>query len=134
MKVENLEKIRQRIERLDEELRALRSKAAEIEDQLERQRVIDSILLWSEGDLQKIEKALQDDVAVCLECGVVPVRHEFYGAMVVEVNGKLELQDWESEDYVCLNDPSHEVVLPSWYEIRIEDFQDAEDEEESCEE
>lgn len=132
--MEELEQLRQRIVKLDEELKVLRAKAAEIEDRLERQRVIDAILKWSEGDLRKIEKALQDDVAVCLECGVVPVRHEFYEAMAVEVNGKLELQDWEYEDYVCLNDPSHEVVLPSWYEIKIEDFQNVEGEEESREE
>lgn len=118
-----LKEIHKRMQKLDEELRQLKIRAAEIEDELERQRVINLILSRTHGNLEEIKEILDRDEPVCLTCGFGCCKHVYYGAEVVRSpDGNLELVGWGDEELYCENDPDHDVTLPSWCGITLEDF------------
>ena len=119
-----LKEIYKRMQKLDEELRQLRMQAVGIENELEKQRVIDLILSSTHGNPEEIKKILDRDEPVCLVCGFGCCRHVYYGAEVVKSpDGNLELVGWNDEELCCENDPVHDVVLPSWYGITLKDFE-----------
>ncbi len=118
-----LEEVRKKIAELTEELKKLRYEEAVLEDRLQRERVLEHIKRYAEGDPKRIKEVLDMDIPVCIECGIGCCDHFYNGARVrVKEDGSLEVEDWYDEELVCRNDPDHDVVLPSWFDLTIGDF------------
>lgn len=111
-----IRRLRQKLNRLEE----LKEKEEEAE---RRRRLIERIREMSGGSVEKIREILEKDSPICLTCGG-KTECRFYGGYgVIEDDGKVVLIGYDELDFVCKRDEDHDVVLPSWFSVSLEDFE-----------